>query len=135
MMVHPTDNMATSVESFSQCSHVTVEIVLVQATSTTDTSCTNTVESYFGLRVSPSGLDDGAKPVVLVGSVINCAGGSIRLNQAVGPLHHVTISGLPLVFNVTGMRVLDGVAEFVVRRRLFKITSVEIDSYLFHVLT
>jgi hypothetical protein len=135
MIVHPTDNMATSVESFSQSSHMAVKIVLVEASSTTDTTCTSSVESYFWLSVSPCGLDDSAKPVVLVGSVFNCSGGSIWLNQAVGPLHHITISGLPLVLNVTGMRVVNGVVEFVVRRCLVKINSAQIDSYLFHVLT
>jgi hypothetical protein len=100
---------------------VTVQNELEEATSTTGATRTSTVESDFGLSVSPRGLDDGAEPVVLVGSVVNCTGGSIGLNQAVGALHHVAISGLPLVLDVTGMRVMNGVVEFVVRWRLFKI--------------
>jgi hypothetical protein len=86
------------------------------------------VESDFRLSMSSCGLDDGAEPVVLVGSVFNSAGGSIGLNQAVGALDHVAISGLPLVLNVTGMRVVNGVVEFVVRRRLVKI--IQFDSII-----
>lgn len=56
--------------------------------------------------------------VVLVRCVVDDALGAIGLGQTVGALDRVTVTRLPGFFLVTGVRVFDGVTEFVVGRGL-----------------
>jgi len=73
------------------------------------------MEGDLGLGVSSRSLYNGAETVVLVGGIINYASGSVGLNQAVGTLDHVAVTGLPLALNVAGVRVVNGVVEFIMR--------------------
>ena len=76
------------------------------------------MEGDLRLGVSSCSLYNGAETVVLVSGIFNYTGGSVWLNQAVGALDHVAVTGLPLALNVTGVRVVNGVVEFIMRRPL-----------------
>lgn len=76
------------------------------------------MEGDLRLGVSSGSLYNGVETVVLVSSVFNYTGGSVGLNQAVGSLDHVAVTGFPLALNVTGVRVVNCVVEFIMRRPL-----------------
>jgi len=73
------------------------------------------MESDLRLGVSSRSLYNGAETVVLVSGVFNNTSGSVRLKQAVGALDHIAVTGFPLALNVTGVRVVNGVVEFIMR--------------------
>jgi hypothetical protein len=79
------------------------------------------MEGDLRFGVSSCSLYNGAETVVFVGGVFNNTGGSVGLNQAVGALDHVAVSGFPLALNVAGVRVVNGVVEFIMRRSLTKV--------------
>jgi hypothetical protein len=60
-------------------------------------------------------LHYSVKPAVFVCSILYSSDGSIRVQQTVGTLHHVAISRLPLVLDVTSMRIVNSVVELVFR--------------------
>lgn len=78
------------------------------------------MEGDLRLGVPSCSLYDGAETVVLVSGVINNTGGSVGLKQAVGALDHVAVTGFPLALDVAGVRVVNGVVEFIMRRPLIK---------------
>lgn len=55
----------------------------------------------------------GIEPVVIVSGVSHSADRAVRFHQAVFAPHHVTIAFLPLLLDVSGMRVIDTVVETV----------------------
>lgn len=73
------------------------------------------MEGDLRLGVSSRSLYYGAEPVVLVSGVFNNTGGSVGLKQAVGALDHVSVTGFPLALNVAGVRVVNGIVEFIMR--------------------
>ena len=73
------------------------------------------MEGDLRLGVSSRSLYNGAETVVLVSGIINYTGGSVGLNQAVGALDHVAVTGLPLALDVAGVWVVNGVVEFILR--------------------
>jgi hypothetical protein len=91
---------------------------LDEASGTTSTTSTCTMKGDLRLGVSSCSLYDSAETVVFISGVFNNTGGSVGLNQAVGALDHVAVTGLPLALNVTSVRVVNGVVEFIVRRPL-----------------
>lgn len=76
------------------------------------------MEGDLRLGVSSRSLYNGVETIVLVSGVFNNTGGSVGLNQAVGALDHVAVTGFPLALNVAGVRVVNGVVEFIMRRPL-----------------
>ncbi|KAJ4444248.1 hypothetical protein ANN_06039 [Periplaneta americana] len=73
----------------------------------------SSVVSDLRFGVSSSFLDDGDETVVFVGVVLHGAGSSISFLQTVRTLHCVSIPGLPLFLDVTGMWVMNCVLELV----------------------
>jgi hypothetical protein len=69
-----------------------------------------------------SGLgDDSVEPVVMVSGIMDCAGCTIRLQQAVVAFNFVTNTFLGLLLDVVGMAIINSVFEFVISRSLDKI--------------
>jgi hypothetical protein len=69
-----------------------------------------------------SGLgDDSVEPVVMVSGIMDSAGCTIRLQQAVVALNFVTNTLLGLLLDVVGMAIINSVFEFVISRSLDKI--------------
>lgn len=58
-------------------------------------------------------VDDGVEAVEGVSVVVDSPAGTVRLDQAVGALHDVTVTSLVLRLGVTGESVLHGVGELV----------------------
>ena len=73
------------------------------------------MEGDLRFGVSSRSLYNGAEAVELVSGIFNYTGGSVGLKQAVGALDHVAVTGLPLALHVAGMRVVNGVVEFIMR--------------------
>jgi hypothetical protein len=63
-------------------------------------------------------VHDGIEPVVCISGVRHSPDRAVRLHQAVLALHYVTITFLPLVLDVSGMRVIDTIVETVLGVRL-----------------
>jgi hypothetical protein len=99
--------------------HAVGSTTCVSSHSELEGPSSRSVVRNFRFGVSPCGSDDSAEPVVFVSDVFNYPGGSIGLNQAVRALHHVAIPRLPLVLDVSGVGIVNGVVELVLRRRLF----------------
>jgi hypothetical protein len=60
-------------------------------------------------------LHYSVKPVVFVSSVLHSSDGSVCVQNTVGTLHHVAVSRLPLVLDVTGVGVVNCVIELILR--------------------
>jgi hypothetical protein len=60
-------------------------------------------------------LHYGVKPPVFVSSVLDSSDGSVCVQHTVRTLHHVAISRLPLVLDVTSMRIVNGIVELIFR--------------------
>jgi hypothetical protein len=58
---------------------------------------------------------DCVESIVVISRVVHSADCAIGLHQAVRPLNHVTISGLPLALLVSCVRVVHSVVESVAR--------------------
>lgn len=86
------------------------------------------------LGVSSCSLHDSVEAGVFVSGVFNNTGCSVGLNQAVGALDHVAVTGLPLALDVTSVRVVDGVVEFIVRWPLInKSTLYQVTNFVIRV--
>jgi hypothetical protein len=68
--------------------------------------------------------DDSVESVVMVSGVVDYPGGAIRFNQAVVPLHLVTIPLLGLFLDIMGVVISDSVFELVMSRCLKYLTEV-----------
>jgi hypothetical protein len=63
-----------------------------------------------------SGLgDDGVESVVVIGGVVDGAGGAIGLQKAVLSLDDISVAVLALALDITGVGVVHGVVELVLR--------------------
>jgi len=92
------------------------------------------MEGDLRLGVSSCSFYNGAETVVLVSGVINDASRSVGLNEAVGTLDHVAVTGFPLALNVAGVRVVNSVVEFIMRRPLTnKSTGCQLTSFFINV--
>jgi hypothetical protein len=63
-------------------------------------------------------LNDSVESVVGISGVVNSSGGAVGLNQAVVTLNSVAFTRLGLFLHVTGVGIMDSIAELIVSRSL-----------------
>jgi hypothetical protein len=63
-----------------------------------------------------SGLYDfGVEPIMLIGSVLHCTGGSVGFHETVLTLNNISVSLLRLFLDVTSVLVIHSILKFVFR--------------------